>query len=261
MRWVRGRRAGVGPAVSGGFVHSPGAFWRALVRLIAIAIPLAALLAVFLTRPEPPPEPPATSLSAHAPSPSLHPHLPSVDTDLPSADLPSVGAPSVGAPSPPSIHFGGGGSGYAYDEPEEEEDTGPRVVRERIHEHDYQVDVHWSWWLALLAAILVLALFLLLPVNYYTVLAVAAACSLALWLGIEVVYAGDYPEVFGSRDSYFSDGVKHITVIYNHLHPVNVRAPLVLLALGLGAWTGRGLWRLYHRPRPSIPFRPSTTET
>lgn len=259
MRRVWSAPAGLGPRLSGAALRSPGAFGRILLRALALAIPLAALFAFLLTRPDPSPDAPSPSLSSAAgPSvPSIHPTGPSLEPGWPAANLPSVEAPDIGAPAVPSIDSGGGGGG-AGSGPNEEQDTGPRVVRERVHEHDYRIDIQWSW-LMIFAALLALLLLFLLPINMYTVLLTAAGCSLALWLGIEFVYAGDFPETFGSRDSYFRDGVKHIVATYHHTHPVNVRAPLVLFAFALGAWSGRGLWRLYRRPRHhSVSSHPST---
>jgi hypothetical protein len=236
-------------------MRNPGALGRVLARLLAIGLPLAALGLFLLTRSDPPETPSASSPSVPTLSvPSIHARLTGTDAGFPSADLPSVGVPDVRGPNIPSIDLGGGGTDRGVEAAREQvEDSGPRIVRERVHEHDYHIYIFWFWPL-LLIVLLALGLLLLVPINVYTAAVAAAGCGVALWLGIEFVYAGTYPEVFDSRNSYVKDGVRHIVTTYRHLHPVNVKGPLILLALGLASWSGHGLWRLWRRPRRlSIP--------
>jgi hypothetical protein len=234
MSWTPGRWVGRGPNLS-----APGALTRALVRLGALALPVAAIVALVAVWPESPPAPqkaPTVNLSS---SPSSFPETPANSETTP---VEQARETTPVERTHEDVERG-------EEPPPPEERSEPQEVRESVHEHVYEFDFRGTL-LAILAAIAAAALVLrFAPINPYTAVAFAAACSLALWLGIEVVYAGQFPVVFDSRDDFFEDGVRHIVTNYDHSHPVIVRVPLVILAAGFGARSLWGTWHLYRASR------------
>jgi hypothetical protein len=259
MRWTGGAWTGGGPALPGASVGAPGALARALLRLVVAGLVLGAFAALVLLPDwggSPAPQPPEVAL--HHP----HPHVPG-----PAETESSTHArrPEPAAPDRPQSGEGAGGAvgteagpfeSTAPESSSSDREAGPQPERERIHEHVYDFDFRGAGALTILGALLALALaFFRLPRNPWLAALVGCLGGLFLWFGIDVVYAGQFPEVFDYRETFYEDGVEHIVTEFDHRHPVIVQIPLVILGVGALAWSGWILWRTARAERRQQQLR------